>query len=213
LAVIALGCLWGLIEGTSGLVLRGGCAGMYSGSILTGTSLLFFSASYALVGRLLPLLALPVVASLFRIYAGLLCGRSPISGAVANPMYAFFGVAVAFGVMMVLFRPLERRASSIHGAAAGAVTAMFAVNLFLPVRWITGVPACTAANSDVPMALHGLPVAMLIAAITMPLGLWAGAWLRPRLAEPIPLRDRIVSGVSVALSACSLLIVTVLHVR
>jgi hypothetical protein len=211
-SIILIGSLWGLVESTAGIGLRGGCARFHSGSILTGMSLLFFAGAYTLTGRLLLVMALPVIAGLFRLYTGLLLGQAVISGAVANPLFAFLVEAVAFCTVIYLIKSKHVR-SVLGGSLAGMTSAVLAANLFLPVKWVTGIPACVVPGTDFPLAIWGLPVAMAVAAVSTPLGFRAGDWIRQWIAAPEHERGRVLAGASVIVSAVCLLAVTVLHVR
>jgi hypothetical protein len=212
LSIIMIGSLWGLLEATAGIGLRGSCARLYSGSLLSGASLLFFSGAYALTGRLLLVLLLPVIAGLFRLYAGLLLGQPLISGAVANPIYAFVVEALAFCAVIYLIK--QKHVKSLVGASLAGMTAgVLSANMFLPVKFFTGIPACVVPGTDFPLCIWGLPVAIAVAAVSMPLGFRGGAWIRRRIEAPAARRGRMLVGASVAVSAVCLLGVTILHVR
>ena len=212
LTVLVLGSLWGLVESTAGIGLRGSCARFYSGSILTGTSLLFFAGAYALTGRLLLVMVLPIIAGLFRLYTGLLLGQAVISGAVANPLFAFFVEALAFCMVIYLIKQQHVR-SLAGGSLAGMTTAVLAANLCLPVKWVTGIPACVVPGTGFPLAIWGLPMALAVAAVSMPLGFRAGAAIRQWMDAPGHERQRALAGAGMFVSAVCLLAVTVIHVR
>jgi hypothetical protein len=206
-----IGSLWGLVEATAGIGLRGTCARLYSGSLLTGGSLLFFSSVYMLTGRLLLVLLLPIIAGLFRLYSGLLVGQPPLSGAVANPVYAFMTEAIAFCAVIYLMK--QKHVKSLVGSSlAGMTAAVLSANMFLPVKFFTGSPACVVPGTDFPLSIWGLPVAMAVAAVTTPLGFRGGAWIRRRIEAPAGRGGWVLVGAGVAISAVCLLVVTILHV-
>ncbi len=209
--ILMIASIWGLVEAGAGLALRGSCARLYSGSILTGTTFLFFASAYAISGRLLIILLMPIIAGLFRIYGASISGAPIISGAVANPVYAFLGEALAF--MVVIYLMKEKLIKSFYGRVlVGIVGTVLAVNMFLPVKLFTGIPACVVPGTDFPLAIWGLPVAMPIAAITAPLGFRIGEWIRHRIqSEDSQLQPLFIKG-SLVVSAMCLLIVTFIYV-
>ena len=212
LSIVTIGSLWGLVEATAGVGLRGSCARLYSGSVLTGTSLLFFSFAYMLTGRLLLVLLLPIIAGLLRLYAGLLLGQPVVSGAVANPIFAFFMEALAFCAVIYLLKRSYLR-SVAGGGVAGMTAATLSACMFLPVKLVTGIPACVVPGTTFPLAIWGLPVAAAVAVVSMPLGLWAGAWGRDWMEAPGPRPVRVLAGVSAFVSVGVLLALTVIHAR
>ena len=212
LSIIMIGSVWGLVEATAGIGLRGTCARLYSGSLLSGASLLFFSGAYVLTGRLPLVLLLPVIAGLFRLYSGLLVGQPLMSGAVANPIYAFIVEAIAFCAVIYLVKQKHVK-SLVGGSLAGMTAAVLSANMFLPVKFFTGIPACVVPGTDFPLCIWGLPAAMAVAAVSTPLGFRGGAWIRRRIEAPTEGRGRVLVGASVVVSAVCLLAVTVLHVR
>ena len=212
LSIVVIGSVWGLVECTAGISLRGACTRFYSGSILTGTSLLFLACAYVTARRYLLVMLLPIIAGGCRVYAGVLLGQPLISGAVANPVYAFFGEAVAFCAVMYMIK--ERRTQSYVGAGlAGITAAVLAVSLFLPVKSITGVPACVVPGTSFPLCIWGLPVAAAIAAVGVPTGFRAGAWARRRADAVRPTRRPVMGGLGLAVSAGACLLITMLNVR
>jgi hypothetical protein len=210
LSIIMIGSVWGLVEATVGIGLRGSCARFLSGSLLTGTSLLFFSCAYTLSRRLLFVAMLPVIAGLFRLYAGLLLRQPIISGAVANPLYAFFMEALAFCAVIYLIKR-SHVTSVFGGSLAGMTAAVLAANLFLPVKWVTGIPACVVPGTSFPLCIWGLPVAVGVAAVSTPLGLALGAWLRRWLLARRPARVPLLAGTSLAVSTVCVVAITLLH--
>ena len=212
ISILVIGSLWGLLEASVGVGLRGSCARFLTGSMLTGTSLLFFACAYMLTGRLVLVIVLPVIAGLFRLYAGLLLGQAVMSGAVANPIYAFFVEALAFCAVIYLMKQSHVR--SLPGAGiAGMTAAVLSANLFLPVKVFTGIPACVVPGTDFPLCIWGLPTAMVVAAGATPLGFRVGSWIRQRMEAPGHVLEPVLGGAGIVVSAACLLAVTLLHVR
>ncbi len=211
-SIILIGSLWGFVESAAGIGLRGCGARFYSGSILTGTSLLFFSCAWVLTGRWLLVMALPVIAGVFRLYVGLLLGEALISGAVANPIYAFFVEAFAFCQVIYLIRQTHVR-SLAGGALAGMAVAVLSANLFLPVKLVTGIPACVVPGTGFPLSIWGLPVAAAVAAVSMPLGVRTGEGIRRWIQAPGHQREDVLARLSIGVSASCLLMLTLLYVH
>ncbi len=208
--IFVLACTWGTVEAAGGIALRT-CAVSYSGSILTGVSIFFFASSSVLAGRLRTIWLLPVIAGLFRVYGGVLVGHSPLGGTILNPVFAYFAIAAAFFVVMLLARPGTKDSLWV-GALAGAMTAVAAIVLFLPAGWVTGSPVCRASDG-MPLAIRGLPVAVSIAAFAAPLGFRVGHALQRLVLTPDARRRPVVAPASLAVTVACLAIVTFLHVR
>ena len=64
--IVMLGAVWGLSEAALGMYLKR-CASSVSGSMMTGVALLFIAASWILSRRILGVVLLVVIASLFKI--------------------------------------------------------------------------------------------------------------------------------------------------
>jgi len=181
LAIVVIGSLWGLLEATVG----------------------------SLTGRLLPLVLLPILAGLLRLYAGLLLGLPIMSGAVANAIYAFFVEAAVFVVVIFLIEQRRLRLrSALGGGLTGATIAVLACILFLPVGLFTGIPACPLPGTSIPLCIWGMPVAAVAAAVSLPAGLWAGAWLRRRLSSAGRRRGPVIAAGGLAFTAACVLAVT-----
>jgi hypothetical protein len=135
-----------------------------------------------------------------------------MSGAVANPIYAFIVEAIAFCAVIYLMKQKHVK-SLVGGSLAGMTAAVLSANMFLPVKFFTGSPACVVPGTDFPLSIWGLPAAMAVAAVTTPLGFRGGAWLRQQIEALAGRRGRALVGASVVVSAVCLLAVTILHVR
>lgn len=208
--LIMLGCLWGVQEAVAGVYLRGTCARMFSGSLLMGGAFFFVASAYRLKGRLLPLLLLPVIASAFRIYSALLTGTPLFVMAVANPIYAFFTETLA--LMLILAWLAGRWASNVPGRMGlGALSAIAGAGVFPAVKVFTGITACVMPGTRLPLALYGLPVAVALSALTVPLGFAFGAWLEPLAERPAAGRWSLSWKLSLAVSALCLLVITAAH--
>ena len=60
-------------------------------------------------------------------------------------------------------------------AFLGGTSALMAVGLFPLVGFVTGVPACKAAGTAIPLSLYYSYLAVFLSAFTVPLGFWLGA--------------------------------------
>ena len=171
--VCALGAIWGLSEAALGMGLRA-CAASMSGSMMTGVALLFLAAGWAVSRSALGILLMVTIASVFKMVDAFLLSLPFLHGAVANPIFAFFMEGIAFILIISLVRDslLERK---IGQGAAGGMAALLAVNLFPLVKYATGIPACTAAGTGIPLSLYYAYIAVAASVITVPFGLWIGA--------------------------------------
>jgi len=208
--LITIGCIWGLVEGGAGVALKSSCARLYSGSILTGTAFLFFAFAYAVSGRLFTIILLPLIASLFRLYGAGLSGAPVISGAVANPIYAFFIETLTFIIIIILIK--ETLLKTYQGKImVGVMGTILSANMFLPVKLFTGIPACVVPGTNFPLAIWGLPVAIIIGAVSTPIGFKLGEIIK-RYAESHEIQPRIVLQRSgLVISVLCLLVMTILY--
>ncbi len=175
--VIVLGAAWGLAEAALGLGLHR-CAAQASGSIMTGVALFFIGASWAASRSAAGVVLAVALASLLKLFDAMLLSQPVMSGAVANPIFAFWTEGLAFLFVFALLQgSLSTKKTGL--AAGGALAALAAVNLFPLVKFATGIPACVVPGTQYPMSLYYAPIAVALSAVTVPLGLRAGS----RLAE------------------------------
>ncbi len=173
--LIALGSIWGLAEAGLGLGLDA-CARAISGSVMTGVALFFISASWARTKRVAGPAIVTAIALAFKLFDAIWLGQPVMSGKIGNPMFAFVTEAAAFVVIALLIAEAWRK--GVAGRAAlGGLSALAAVNLFPLVRFATGVPACVAPGSAMPLSLVYAPIAVAFSAATVPLGFLAAAKL------------------------------------
>lgn len=174
--VVMFGAVWGLCEAGLGMWLRS-CASMFSGAIMTGVALFFIASGWILTQRILGIVLLVVIASLFKMFDALLLSLPLQHGAVANPVFAFLMEGFAFLVLVFIFR--EKLKKKIGGQALlGGMGALLAVNLFPLVKYATGIPACVVPGTGYPLSLYYAPLAVLLSSVTVPLGLWVGVKIK-----------------------------------
>lgn len=179
--ILALGSLWGLTEAALGVYLRQ-CASTVSGSIMTGTALFFLAAAWALSPRLRTIAAVAGLAVGFKLLDALLLGLPVGHGAVANPLFAIAVEGAAFALLAgVIGRTVFAKAPG--RVLTGGLAALVAVNVFPLVKIVTGVAPCVTGTSY-PLSLYYAPIAVALAALTVPLGLRAGAVLAAFEARP-----------------------------
>lgn len=171
--VVMLGAVWGLSEAALGMGLRS-CAAFVSGSIMTGVALFFIAASWFVSRRILGVVLLIVIASLFKMFDALLLSLPVQHGAVANPIFAFLMEGVAF---LILISIVSQKAKQQKAGQAllGGMAALLAINLFPLVKYVTGIPACVFPGTGYPLSLYYAPLAVSLSLVAVPLGLWAGA--------------------------------------
>lgn len=170
--VIVLGSVWGLSEAVLGMGLRS-CAAFVSGSLMTGAALFFLAAGWMVSKRIVGVAVMVFVASLFKMVDALLLSLPLNHGAIGNPVFAFFMEAAAFMVLVSIVR--EKIFKKPAGQALlGGLSAVLAANLFPLVKYATGVPACVAAGTAMPLSLYYIHFAVLASMVTVPLGILAG---------------------------------------
>lgn len=200
--ILVLGSIWGLSEAALGLYLRQ-CASTVSGSLMTGAGLLFLAAAWAVAPRAWALALMVLIASAFKLFDALLLGLPVLHGAVANPIFAMVIQGAAFLLIISIIREaLARR--PIGQGLAGGLSALVAVSAFPLVRFATGIAACVAAGTTIPLSLYYAPIAIALSALTVPLGFWAGARIAALQARLSPAGLDIVRRLSPIVPALSL---------
>jgi len=174
--VIILGAVWGFSEAALGMWLRS-CASMYSGAIMTGVALFFIASSWFLTRKILCLVLLVGIAVLFKMFDALLLSLPLLHGAIGNPIFAFLMEALAFLLLIAVFNPALRQKPGAQ-AVLGGMAALVAVNLFPLVKFVTGIPACVVPGTGYPLSLYYAPWAVLLSALTVPLGALVGVKLQ-----------------------------------
>jgi hypothetical protein len=178
---LILGSIWGFAEAALGYGLHR-CAALVSGSIMTGVALFFIAAGWAATRRYYAPVIIVIVACLFKLFDALLLNLSVKSGAVANPIFAFFTEGLAIIALIAIFtdKRLTKRFSRV---LLGAGSALIAVCLFPLVNFATGSPACLYAETSIPLSIFFAPVAIAVSAITVPLAFPAGEKIKSAAAN------------------------------
>jgi len=172
--VLVLGGLWGLSEAALGMYLRQ-CASTVSGSVMTGAALFFLAAAWAVSPRVKTTAAMVVTAAGFKLFDAMLLGLPVLHGAIGNPIFAIVMEGAAFLLVVGVIRGSLVRQAAGQGLAGG-LAALVAVNLFPLVKYATGVAPCVTGTSY-PLSLYYAPIAVALSALTVPLGMLAGARL------------------------------------
>jgi hypothetical protein len=187
--ILALGSVWGLSEAALGMSLRQ-CASTVSGSMMTGAALFFLAAAWAVAPRFRVVAGMVVLAVAFKLFDAALLGLPVRHGAVANPIFAIVMEGAAFLLLIaVVNRALAAKA--LGQGLSGGLAALVAVNLFPLVKFATGIPACVVPGTGYPLALYYAPLAVVISALTVPVGFLAGAALTARGRQTAPLLVRL----------------------
>ncbi|MFO7958848.1 MAG: hypothetical protein R6X33_17325 [Candidatus Brocadiia bacterium] len=178
--LVVVGLVWAFTEVTFGTLVTASCPRGMTGSVLTGAALLFLSTAYY-SGASRWMLAVPLLLAVGAKVAGAAAlGRPMLSGAVANPCYAYAMELVALVVVLALV-DARQMGKLPYAAAAGGVAGLLAANLFVPVGHVTGIAACIHEPTGVPLAIHYAPIAVVLSAAGVPLGravgLRAGKWM------------------------------------
>jgi hypothetical protein len=203
--VLVLGSLWGLSEAALGMYLRQ-CASTVSGSVMTGAAFFFIAAAWAVSPRVRTIAAMTGLAAGFKLFDALLLGLPVLHGAIGNPIFAIVMEGAAFGLIVsVISRSVAGK--TLGQGLSGGLSALVAVNLFPLVKFATGVPACVTGTSY-PLSLYYAPIAVVLSALTVPLGLRAGQALAA--FETRPAAQRWLSPAAVAASAGALALLRLL---
>lgn len=179
--IVAIASIWGFVEASVGVYLRGSCAQMMTGSLLTGTTMLFFACSYSFSKKFRYLFVMPVIASIFKISNAFVLDTPIISGAIANPIFAFFTEMFGFAMILYFFKN-SLKEKVLGQATIGAFAALCAVNLFPLVKYCTGISACVVPGTQYPLSLWGAPIAVGLSVVTVPIGFAVGERIKEYIA-------------------------------
>ncbi|MDI6783246.1 MAG: hypothetical protein QME64_04010 [bacterium] len=206
--ILALGSVWGLAEAGMGMYLRGTCAYMTTGSIMTGIAIFFFAASFAYSRNIWSIGIVFLIASLFKLVDAFFLHLPILHGAIANPIFAFFTEGIAFLFIFAILN--ESLKTKRYGQALfGGVSALVAVNLFPLVKFATGISACVYPGTQYPTALYFAPIAIGLSLITCPLGFAAGEKIAQLQSEPVPRRLLLPANMVAIISLAGLVLLRV----
>lgn len=201
-SVLVLGSLWGLSEAALGMYLRQ-CASTVSGSVMTGTSLFFLAAAWAVSPRIRTTALMVGMATGFKLFDALLLGLPVLHGAIGNPIFAIVMEGAAFVLIVsVVSRTVAGKAAG--QGLSGGLAALVAVNVFPLVKFATGVAPCVTGTAY-PLSLYYAPIAIALSVLTVPLGSRAGAALASLETWPVRLRWLSPATVALSLGALTLL--------
>jgi len=204
---LILGSVWGFCEVALGAGLHA-CAASVSGSVMTAVALFFLSAGWAAARRwYVPALTV-LIASFFKLFDAYLLSLPVIHGAIANPVFAFITEGLAFLVLVSIFDGVRLQKRSAHVMLGGGA-ALVAVSLFPLVKYITTIPACAYPGTTVPLAFIYAPVAIILSAVTVPLGFYLGERIGKPAGFPSTLFGNRIPGrlISPAILAICLVLV------
>jgi hypothetical protein len=171
--VLTMGSMWGLSEAAMGMHLRGSCARMVTGSVMTGVAIFFMSGALAYSGKRISLIPVLGLAIIFKMTDAFLLKLPLLHGAIGNPIFAF---VTEMAALLMVWQILSSKLKSNTGGRAilGGMSALLAVNLFPLVKFATGIPACVVTGTQYPLALYYAHYAIAISAISCPLGMMIG---------------------------------------
>ena len=170
--VLLLGAVWGLSEAALGMWLKN-CASTVSGSLMTGFAFLFIAVSWFVSRRVSGVVLLVLVACVFKLFDAYLLSLPVVDGAVVNPIFAFILEGAVFLICISVWKKTSLQKRTGQGFLGG-ISALGAVGLFPLVKFITGIPACVAPGTSVPLSLYYAPLAIGLAVFTVPFGFWLG---------------------------------------
>lgn len=165
---LALGALWGTLEIFGGAALKEAGLPLISGSVLTAASGFFLVMVWQLTDRLWSYPLAVAVAALFRILNSLTLHLPAVHHSFGNHVFGMVSEALVLAVFLFLLR--NKTTQRAMQSALGAAYALTAALIFPVVRLFTGNPACTYPQTNIPVALVFAPLAMLLAAVLIPLG-------------------------------------------
>lgn|GEM_PF-209499 len=173
---LILGSVWGLCEVALGAGLHA-CAASVSGSVMTAVALFFLASGWTATRRwYVPAIAV-LVCSSFKLFDAVLLSLPVVHGAIANPVFAFLTEGLAFIVLVSIFGADRLQARSSQ-ALLGGGAALVAAAMFPLVKFATTIPACVYHGTSVPQAIVFAPVAIILSAVTVPIGFYAGERIR-----------------------------------
>ena len=206
--ILALGSVWGLLEAGIGMALRGSCAYMTTGSIMTGITFFFFAASFAYSRNLWSIGLVFLTASIFKLLDAVLLHLPIMHGAIANPIFGFVTEGIAFLFILAILNE-SLKTKRYDQAIFGGVSALVAVNLFPLVKFATGISACVYPGTQYPTALYFAPIAIGLSLVTCPLGFAAGENIAQWQSEPVPRRLLIPANAVAIISLAGLVLLRV----
>lgn len=189
---LILGSVWGFCEVAIGAGLHA-CAVLVSGSVMTAAALFFLAAGWAACRRWYVPVLIILIVSFFKLFDALLLSLPVIHGAIANPVFAFITEGVAFLVLISIFRynTLQKRSAR---ALLGGGAALIAVCMFPLVKFATTIPACVYPGTAVPLSIMFAPVAIILSAVTVPLGFYVGEMIRAQADLPGVIFNKKITG-------------------
>ncbi len=181
---ISFGLLWGITELAVGLSLASMCAAGVVGSLLTGLSFFFLSASWHSSQKYWAvMLTLGGVMSL-KIAGAFLLPLPLGQSAVLHPLFAFISQFLIFN----LFAWIVQQVGTLrwwYALIAGGMAGWLAAHVFPLVRFFTGIAACQTVGSHLPLSVYYDYIAVIIGAVAWPIGREIGLWLQTPAARQV----------------------------
>ena len=178
---IILGSIWGFAEAALGLGLHS-CAAIISGSVMTGVALFFISVGWVATRRFFVPILVILIACFFKLFDAVLLSLPIKHGAIANPIFAILMEGLAFLILVALFNKIRWQKKSGR-ALLGGGSALIAVSLFPLVKFASGIPACVFMGTLAPLSIFFAPIAVILSAVTVPLGFITGEKIRSTAAN------------------------------
>jgi len=190
-AVLILGTVWGISEFAVGLGLHK-CGVAFTGAILTGMAFLWLSMAYSLTGRVLPVLLILLIVSVFKFSDALFLDVGVTHGSILNPVFAFLTITLGFLAMLILMRNRFTH-KLIYRILTGAGAAFIAVFLFPLAGVFTGSAACIHPATSIPVSIYTSPVSITLSMITVPLGYYLAGQFQNKIFKTRSLQPGFVS--------------------
>jgi len=190
-AVLILGTVWGISEFAVGLGLHK-CGVTLTGAILTGMAFLWLSMAYSLTGKVLPVLFILLIVSVFKFSDALFLDVGVTHGSILNPVFAFLTITVGFLTMLLLIKKRFTH-KLIYRILTGAGAAFIAVFLFPMAGLFTGSAACVLPATSIPVSIYTSPVSIALSMITVPLGFYLAGKFQNNISKIRSLQHGFVS--------------------
>lgn len=169
--LIAIGCLWGIMEYFTGTFLKNLYPGNITGSVLIGFSFLFLSAAYFLNHRFSSLFVIFSISVLFKIAATLIIGKSLTDPFFVNPVLSML-LSILLFFLYHRFILKSRKPKGLNSLINGALLATATALLFPLINYASGFPLCYKSGTDIPLSVWYVHISAFVGFFAYPAGIF-----------------------------------------
>lgn len=175
--LITIGCFWGFIEFLIGTALKEQIPNNIIGSVLIGLSFFFISISIFLRKKPTDVIIPLFICIILKLAGAILIGKSIYHSSIVNPIASLILEAGIFIALYFLFLSKENisLARKIMIGAAGGLLLSF---LFPLLQYVTQLPICIKAGTNIPLSIYYSPISIVVGAIALPIGIYLNVFLR-----------------------------------